>query len=140
MNGNALGVSTIDEVSAEVPKQIERNGKKYVFKGWKECPDSRIMTYTTKVKVTRYVPVYEEIQEQESANGTEQKTEQNSANRKTPVATIVGLDPEKDFLPKTVVGFDFMSEMIESRMKNRIPMNRIALAVSDALGFSITRQ
>lgn len=56
------------------------------------------------------------------------------------LATIVGLEPEKDFLPKTVVGFDFMSEMIESRMKNRIPMNRIALAVSDALGFSITRQ
>ena len=136
VNGNALGVSTIDEASAEIPKQIERNGKKYVFKGWKECPDSRIKTYTTKVKVTKYVPVYEEIQEQGTANGTEQ----NSANRKTPVATIVGLDPEKDFLPKTVVGFDFMSEMIESRMKNRIPMNRIAQAVSDALGFSITRQ
>ena len=33
-----------------------------------------------------------------------------------------------------------MSGMIESRMMNRIPMNRIAQAVSDALGFSITRQ
>lgn len=98
VNGNALGASTIDEASAEIPKQIERNGKKYVFRGWKECSDSRIMTYTTKVKVTKYVPVYEEIQEHGTANGTEQ----NSANRKTQVATIVGLDPEKDFLPKTV--------------------------------------
>jgi hypothetical protein len=29
VNGKALGVSTIDEASAEIPKQIERNGKKY---------------------------------------------------------------------------------------------------------------
>ena len=71
---------------------------------------------------------------------TEQKIKQDSVNRKTPVATIIGLDPEKDFLPKSVVGFDFMSEMVELRMMNRIPMNRIALSVSDALGFSITRQ
>ena len=142
VNGNVLGASTREEATAKVPQQIERDGKKYVFKGWKECSDSRVITYTTKVKVTKYVPLYEEIREQESAPDAEAEhiAEQDSANRKTPAATIVGLNPEKDFLPKTVVGFDFMSEMIESRMMNRIPMNRIAQAVSDSLGFSITRQ
>ena len=128
VNGQVLEASTKEEASAEVPQQIERDGKKYAFKGWKECPESRVKIYKTKVKTIKYIPVYEEVQEQESAN------------RKTPAATIIGLDPEKDFLPKTVVGFDFMSEMIESRMMNRMPMNRIALSVSDALGFSITRQ
>ncbi len=142
VNGNVLGASTREEATAKVPQQIEKDGKKYVFKGWKECSDSRVITYTTKVKVTKYVPLYEEIREQESAPDAEAEriAEQDSANRNTPAATIVGLNPEKDFLPKTVVGFDFMSEMIESRMMNRIPMNRIAQAVSDALGFSITRQ
>ena len=142
VNGNVLGVSTREEASAAVPQQIEKNGKKYAFKGWKECSDNKITTVTTKVKVTKYVPLYEEIREHESAPDVEAEhiAEQDSANTNTPATTIIGLDPEKDFLPKTVFGFDFMSEVIESRMMNRIPMNRIARAFSDALGFTVTRQ
>ena len=56
----------------------------------------------------------------------EQIAEPDSANRQTPAAVIIGLNLEKGFLPKTVGGLGFMSQMIESRMVNRIPMTRIA--------------
>lgn len=63
VNGNVLEVSTREEASVAVPQQIEKDGKKYAFKGWKECSDNKITTVTTKVKVTKYVPLYEEIRE-----------------------------------------------------------------------------
>ncbi|WP_406039756.1 transposase [Succinimonas sp.] len=55
-------------------------------------------------------------------------------------AVIAGMNPEKDFLPKTVFGFSLAAQTIAERMRNRIPMNRIAQEISKSLGFDVSRQ
>ena len=60
-------------------------------------------------------------------------------NYETP-AVIVGINPEKDFLPKSVFGFSFAAQTIAERMRNRIPLNRIAQEISNSLGFNVSRQ
>ena len=133
VNGKPLNALTKEEASTEVPKLIERDGKQLEFKCWKES-SSKIQTCTTRIKSLTFVPVYEEVR------GTELLSESDRVSAKSSKVIIIGLNPEEGFLPKTVIGFDLMSEMIEDRMKHRIPMNRIAQSVSEACGFGLTRQ
>ena len=137
--GNPLAASTRDEASEEVPQQIEIDGKKYAFKGWKES-SSKIKTCTTRIKVTTYVPVYEEVLESLETEKPSASEADEQGLVKTPIARIIGFNPEEDFLKNTVFGYDWMAEQVAFRMTNRIPMNRIAQAVSEACGFRLTRQ
>ena len=123
-NGNALAASTRDDASKEIAQTIEKDGRKYAFKGWKRDPE-KIEQVRTSVRVLSYVPVYEEVLP--------------AQNDETP-AVIAGMNPEKDFLPKTVFGFSLAAQTIAERMRNRIPMNRIAQEISKSLGFDVSRQ
>jgi hypothetical protein len=126
-DGKTLNAQNEEEASKEIPQEIEIEGQKFRFTGWKV---SRITTekIETTAKITSYVPVYEPIVDATLAKG--------SALPKQ----IEGFNPEKDFLPKTLIGFNLMSKMVEERMQNRLPMNRIANAFSKACSFNITRQ
>ena len=123
-NGNALEASARDDASKEIAQTIEKDGKTYVFKGWKK-DSAKIEQVRTSIRVLSYVPVYEEAMP--------------AQNDETP-AVIVGINPEKDFLPKTVFGFSFAAQTIAERMRNRIPLNRIAQEISNSLGFNVSRQ
>ncbi len=123
-NGNALAASTRDDASKEIAQTIEKDGRKYAFKGWKRDSE-KIEQVRTSVRVLSYVPVYEEVLP--------------AQNDETP-AVIAGMNPEKDFLPKTVFGFSLAAQTIAERMRNRIPMNRIAQEISKSLGFDVSRQ
>src|SRR5574344_249627 len=126
-DGKTLNAQNEEEASKEIPQEIEIEGQKFRFTGWKV---SRITTekIETTAKITSYVPVYEPSVDATLAKG--------SALPKQ----IEGFNPEKDFLPKTLIGFNLMSKMVEERMQNRLPMNRIANAFSKACSFNITRQ
>src|SRR5574344_1816964 len=126
-DGKTLNAQNEEEASKEIPQEIGIEGQKFRFTGWKV---SRITTekIETTAKITSYVPVYEPIVDATLAKG--------SALPKQ----IEGFNPEKDFLPKTLIGFNLMSKMVEERMQNRLPMNRIANAFSKACSFNITRQ
>ena len=123
-NGNTLAASTKDDASKEIAQTIEKDGRKYAFKGWKRDSE-KIEQVRTSVRVLSYVPVYEEVLP--------------AQNDETP-AVIAGMNPEKDFLPKTVFGFSLAAQTIAERMRNRIPMNRIAQEISKSLGFDVSRQ
>ena len=123
-NGNTLAASTKDDASKEIAQTIEKDGRKYAFKGWKRDSE-KIEQMRTSVRVSSYVPVYEEVLP--------------AQNDETP-AVIAGMNPEKDFLPKTVFGFSLAAQTIAERMRNRIPMNRIAQEISKSLGFDVSRQ
>ena len=123
-NGNTLAASTRDDASKEIAQTIEKDGRKYAFKGWKRDSE-KIEQVRTSVRVLSYVPVYEEVLP--------------AQNDETP-AVIAGMNPEKDFLPKTVFGFSLAAQTIAERMRNRIPMNRIAQEISKSLGFDVSRQ
>ena len=123
-NGNALEASARDDASKEIAQTIEKDGKTYVFKGWKK-DSAKIEQVRTSIRVLSYVPVYEEAMP--------------AQNDETP-AVIVGINPEKDFLPKSVFGFSFAAQTIAERMRNRIPLNRIAQEISNSLGFNVSRQ
>ncbi len=120
-NGNALEASARDEASKEIAQTIEKDGRKYVFKGWKKNSES-VEWVKTSIRVLSYIPVYEEALP--------------AQNDETP-AVIVGINPEKDFLPKTVFGFSFAVQIIAERMRNRILLNRIAQEISNSLGFNV---
>ena len=113
-----------DDASKEIAQTIEKDGRKYAFKGWKRDSE-KIEQVRTSVRVLSYVPVYEEVLP--------------AQNDETP-AVIAGMNPEKDFLPKTVFGFSLAAQTIAERMRNRIPMNRIAQEISKSLGFDVSRQ
>ena len=123
-NGNTLEASTREDASKEIAQTIERDGRKYVFKGWKKDSE-KIEQVRTSIRVFSYVPVYEEALPVQ--------------NDETP-AVISGTNPEKDFLPKTVFGYNLAARTIAERMQNRIPMNRIAQEISKSLGFNVSRQ
>ncbi len=123
-NGNALAASTRDDASKEIAQTIEKDGRKYAFKGWKRDSE-KIEQVRTSIRVLSYVPVYEETMP--------------AQNDEMP-AVIAGMNPEKDFLPKTVFGFSLAAQTIAERMRNRIPMNRIAQEISKSLGFDVSRQ
>jgi hypothetical protein len=123
-NGNTLEASARDDASKEIAQTIEKDGKTYVFKGWKK-DSAKIEQVRTSIRVLSYVPVYEEALP--------------AQNDETP-AVIVGINPERDFLPKTVFGFSFAAQTIAERMRNRIPLNRIAQEISNSLGFNVSRQ
>ena len=138
-DGKPLTATTRDEASEEIPQQFEKDGKKYAFKGWKARPP-KIKTVTTTIKVTTYVPVYEEVRESLDTEISSGLDADGHGLVKTPIARIVGVNPEEDFLKNTVFGYDWMAEQVACRMTNRIPMNRIAQAVTEACGFRVTRQ
>ena len=116
-DGRVIAASTREEAAKELPEFIESGGQTYKFVRWK-TDGVKIRQLTTCVKVKTHVPVYV------PAGGA---------------PAITGINPEKDFLPKTLIGFGLMAVLAEERFQKRIPMNRIAKALSLGM-FPISRQ
>ena len=121
-DGDTLNAKNEEDASKEIPQVIELQGQKFRFKCWKKS-NEKVEIVKTTTKITNYVPEYEPFIE--ASNETATTNDSVSTEQK-----IMGINPEKDFLPKTVIGFSLMAMMAEERMQNRLPMNRIANAVS----------
>lgn len=115
--GDVPSSQTEEDASKEIAQETAIGGKKCRFRGRKKS-GAKVETIRLSAKVTSYIPRYE--------------TEDGE--------TIDGINPEKDFLPKTVFGFFQMADAAEERMQNRIPMNRIARTFSMRCRFIISRQ
>ena len=115
-----MASSTKEEATKELPEFVERDGQKYRFVRW-TLAGIKISQHTTYVKVKTHSPVYEPVDEASGA----------------PAITVT--NPEKDFLPKTPFGYALLAKLLEERLQKRIPMNRIAKALSLEL-FPVSRQ
>lgn len=103
-----------------IPATITQDGKEYKFTGWQvSCHkvEKEIAVYDVTSYIPHYVPV-------------------DDTQDKSPLTVI---NPEEDFLSKTLFGFAMMADAIAERHEKRIPMRRIAESISQNI-CQLTRQ
>ena len=94
-----------------IPATITLDGIEYKFTGW-QVSYHKVEKEIAVYDVTSYIPHYVPVDDTQD---------------KSPLTVI---NPEEDFLSKTLFGFAMIADAIAERHEKRIPMRRIAESIS----------